>query len=648
MRSWRATRLVVGVAIVALLVIDWEMETPLLARRQVIGQAQAFDGGLEVVWGDPHPVLGRASDIRYSLGMPDGRHIPLRLSDELRNQAVSYSGKPVTVSGRLVSGLAAAPGAAPTDVILVDGIISRLAAPSDVATTNLVSGTKRVIFLLVKFSNDSAVPQAGSFYTDLANPGTPPPGAPFPSTINAFYTKTSNSLFSWNADAGGVGGVGAAGGWMTLPQPKSYYANCGWSGACANLNELSADAMTLGRAQGINFANYDNINFVLSNDLDCCAWGGGYYDAVSMKSYGATWEPPWGQETGTYVHEMGHSIGLPHSGWVYYAYDSPWDMMSRRGSVSATTQACGTYSSINNGGTTSTIYCTEPGDGFIMPHRYHLGWLPDANVVATDTTTTANVTLEGGALPVGTGAKMIKICLPGEPCTGNGGSTAHFFTVEARVKGGGASTQFDNGIYGEGIIIHDVRMNRPAVGGSCFFNSQSGWAVPIDATPGDYDSVACNQGGRVLPNYALFNAQWTAGQTYTNSTYQFRVAAASLSGSNVVVSVSRLTPHYTDDPLTARVSIVKAEHITELRTAIDMLRLRYGLGAFAWTDNSLAAGSTGVKAVHVTDLRTALNAAYVAAGRTPPIYTDATIAVAGTVVKAAHITELRAAINELW
>ena len=46
--------------------------------------------------------------------------------------------------------------------------------------------------------------------------------------------------------------------------------------------------------------------------------------------YGATWEPPWGQNTSTYAHEMGHSLGLPHSGWRYYAYDSPWDVMSGR------------------------------------------------------------------------------------------------------------------------------------------------------------------------------------------------------------------------------------------------------------------------------------------------------------------------------
>jgi hypothetical protein len=41
---------------------------------------------------------------------------------------------------------------------------------------------------------------------------------------------------------------------------------------------------------------------------------------------------------------------------------------------------------------------------------------------------------------------------------------------------------------------------------------------------------------------------------------------------------------FTDNPLVARSTAVKASHITELRTAIDAARLRNGLTAFAWTD----------------------------------------------------------------
>ena len=40
-------------------------------------------------------------------------------------------------------------------------------------------GTKKVIFLLVKFSDDAAVPHPPSFYTDITIRTTPPAGALF-------------------------------------------------------------------------------------------------------------------------------------------------------------------------------------------------------------------------------------------------------------------------------------------------------------------------------------------------------------------------------------------------------------------------------------------------------------------------------------
>ncbi|HEX7486141.1 MAG TPA: hypothetical protein VF332_08315 [Vicinamibacterales bacterium] len=46
-------------------------------------------------------------------------------------------------------------------------------------------------------------------------------------------------------------------------------------------------------------------------------------------------------------------------------------------------------------------------------------------------------------------------------------------------------------------------------------------------------------------------------------------------------------PPFTDDPLTARGTVVKAAHITELRQRVDQLRARYGLAPFGWTDASL-------------------------------------------------------------
>lgn len=100
---------------------------------------------------------------------------------------------------------------------------------------------------------------------------------------------------------------------------------------------------------------------------------------------------------------------------------------------------------------------------------------------------------------------------------------------------------------------------------------------------------------------------------------------------------------FTDDPITAGTTTVKALHITEMRTRIDSLRSQAGLGAFTYSDSALTAGTTMIRAQHIVDLRTALEAVYTQLGLTLPTYTDSTLD-ASARIKAVHITELRAAI----
>jgi hypothetical protein len=84
-------------------------------------------------------------------------------------------------------------------------------------------------------------------------------------------------------------------------------------------------------------------------------------------------------------------------------------------------------------------------------------------------------------------------------------------------------------------------------------------------------------------------------------------------------------------------------HVSELRTRIDAIRVRYQLPAYSWADPDIQAGTTVVRAVHLADLRTALLQAYAAAGLTSPTFTDPVVT-AGLKVKAVHISELRAAV----
>ena len=104
---------------------------------------------------------------------------------------------------------------------------------------------------------------------------------------------------------------------------------------------------------------------------------------------------------------------------------------------------------------------------------------------------------------------------------------------------------------------------------------------------------------------------------------------------------------FTDDPLVAESTVIKAAHVMEVRAAIDAVRLAVGLAPFDWTDPTLTPESTPVKAAHLADLRTALDQAYEAAGRAAPLYTDPDAVAEFTLIKAIHLNELRRAVRGL-
>lgn len=99
---------------------------------------------------------------------------------------------------------------------------------------------------------------------------------------------------------------------------------------------------------------------------------------------------------------------------------------------------------------------------------------------------------------------------------------------------------------------------------------------------------------------------------------------------------------FSDDPLSADASTIKAVHITELRSRIDLARAALLLGPYPYAD-AIVTGTTLINAQHIVDLRTALAQAYAANGAMPPAYTDPVLT-SGMPIRAAHITELRAAV----
>ena len=109
-------------------------------------------------------------------------------------------------------------------------------------------------------------------------------------------------------------------------------------------------------------------------------------------------------------------------------------------------------------------------------------------------------------------------------------------------------------------------------------------------------------------------------------------------------TVTRVQAPFTDDPIRAGVTPVRAIHFTELRERIDLLRSAAGLERVRWTDPVLRAGTTPVRLVHLMELRSALAEAYAAAAQSVPPWTS----VAGTTrIRAEHLMELRAAVVAL-
>jgi len=103
---------------------------------------------------------------------------------------------------------------------------------------------------------------------------------------------------------------------------------------------------------------------------------------------------------------------------------------------------------------------------------------------------------------------------------------------------------------------------------------------------------------------------------------------------------------FTDDTLVAGVTTAKAQHIIELRQAVDALRLVAGLQPAQWTDASLVPTSTIIKAVHIQELRSYLEEAASRLGFQNQSYTDPSLTT-GFVIKRIHIEELRQRIRAI-
>lgn len=91
-------------------------------------------------------------------------------------------------------------------------------------------------------------------------------------------------------------------------------------------------------------------------------------------------------------------------------------------------------------------------------------------------------------------------------------------------------------------------------------------------------------------------------------------------------------------------STVLATDLTQLRTAVNVMRTYYGLPAAAWTDSTITAGVTVIKAVHFKELQTAISQILSVQGQTTVNWENIA---AGGKIKASHINQIREVIENL-
>ncbi|HLJ74822.1 MAG TPA: hypothetical protein VKU62_09565, partial [Thermoanaerobaculia bacterium] len=124
----------------------------------------------------------------------------------------------------------------------------------------------------------------------------------------------------------------------------------------------------------------------------------------------------------------------------------------------------------------------------------------------------------------------------------------------------------------------------------------------------------------------------------SNAAYLYKVQAviSGVSSLDSNIDLATTTP-FSDDPLVAGTTVIRASHLTELRAAITAVATLAGTGPLTFTDASLT--NVAIKSVHITELRSDLNTALGALSL--PTLAFANSAAAGTQVSAADITELR-------
>ncbi len=455
-----------------------------LGALAAAAEAPAYEeltGWLTVVWGDGPPDGGLPGSVAIAV-----HHEAGATRIEFSEEFLAMTGGLKAVNGRQVKvwlepddGRAEAPRrAAALRVLDADRAV------------NAVTGSQPWVSILCKFADVSATPQPLSFFQGMYDNSV--------GRLDHYWRETSYTTIDI------VGSTAVD--WRVLPRNQNGYTPVPGSG-CGGDNGtdlgLLFDECTAVADPFVDFSaggtgGFAGINQMFNEELDGCAWGGGWYTTLDgvTKLWRVTWEPPWGYENvSVMAHEMGHGFGLPHSNNADGdgdPYDNTWDVMSDAW-----------YNAVDD-----ATYGTR-GKHTISYHKNDLGWIPANRRLDVSSDGQWTVTIDDLALATTSNYRMAKIAIPGG---------SRFYTVEVRDRTGA----YDGNLPGNAVIIHEVDESR----------GEPAWLIdPVD--PG-------NSGDE--------GAMWRVGETFDDvaNDISVEVISATTDGFQVTISRGEVTTIFLD------------------------------------------------------------------------------------------------------